>query len=51
VPRSGKNRVADYSEDVLRVLQPLWSDRNETASRLRGRIERVLNFAIGEGLA
>ena len=31
--------------DVLGVLQPIWSEKPETASRLRGRIERVLNFA------
>ena len=33
------------TEDVLRVLQPVWQTRAETASRLRGRIERVLSFA------
>src|SRR5829696_1687367 len=33
------------TEDVLKVLQPLWMAKPETASRLRGRIERVLDFA------
>lgn len=28
--------------DVLRVLEPIWKTKNETASRLRGRIEAVL---------
>lgn len=32
-------------DDVLKVLQPLWEAQNETASRLRGRIERVLDYA------
>jgi len=32
-------------EDILKVLQPLWETQNETASRLRGRIERVLDYA------
>lgn len=32
-------------EDVLRVLQPLWTSKPETASRLRGRIEKVLGWA------
>lgn len=32
-------------EDVLAVLSPVWTQKNETASRLRGRIERVLEFA------
>jgi integrase len=31
--------------DVLAVLRPLWNDKAETASRLRGRIERVLDAA------
>nr|WP_114184667.1 site-specific integrase [Microvirga aerophila] len=36
-------------EDVLKVLQPLWRTKPETASRLRGRIERVLDFARVRG--
>lgn len=30
-------------EDVLGTLKPLWLEKPETASRLRGRIERVLD--------
>jgi integrase len=30
---------------VLRILEPIWSTKPETASRVRGRIETVLNFA------
>jgi integrase len=30
---------------VLRVLEPIWQTRTETASRVRGRIESVLNYA------
>lgn len=37
------------TEDVLSVLKPVWLDKNETASRLRGRIERVLEFAKVKG--
>ncbi len=37
------------TDDVLRVLNPLWQSRPETASRLRGRIERVLDFAKAKG--
>ena len=33
------------TDDVLSVLKPLWNERPETASRLRGRIERVLDAA------
>lgn len=30
---------------ILSVLQPIWLDKNETASRLRGRIETILDYA------
>jgi hypothetical protein len=33
------------SDDVLSVLKPLWNEKPETVSRLRGRIERVLEGA------
>jgi integrase len=43
--------VADITtDDVLRVLQPLWQTKPETASRLRGRIERALDFAKARGM-
>ncbi|PGH56511.1 integrase [Azospirillum palustre] len=35
---------------VLQVLQPIWTTKTETASRLRGRIESVLDFAKVTGL-
>ena len=38
------------TDDVLSVLKPLWSNKPETASRLRGRIERVLDAAKAQGL-
>lgn len=34
---------------VLEVLKPLWSEKQETASRLRGRIEAVLDAAKAKG--
>ena len=34
---------------VLRVLRPVWTETPETASRLRGRIESVLDFARANG--
>lgn len=33
------------TEDILQILQPLWHTKQETASRVRGRIERVLAAA------
>ena len=35
--------------DVLAVLRPIWQAKPETASRLRGRIERILNAAKAKG--
>jgi integrase len=37
------------AQDVLRVLKPVWKRAPETASRMRGRIERVLAAAQAEG--
>lgn len=37
------------TEAVLGVLQPIWQARPETASRLRGRIETVLDAARAMG--
>jgi integrase len=49
-PVLGKMLVQDIAvQDVLRVLQPLWTDKTETASRLRGRIESVLSWATVAG--
>ena len=41
-----KKKVSEIgTEDVLKVLKPIWTTKSETASRLRGRIERVLDYA------
>ncbi len=37
------------TELVLRMLQPIWREKPETASRLRGRIEAVLDWAKARG--
>lgn len=34
---------------ILKILEPIWSAKNETASRLRGRIESVLDWATVRG--
>jgi integrase len=45
-PRIGTKPVADISsDDVLSVLNPIWSAAPETAARVRGRIEAILDFA------
>ncbi|MXO70039.1 tyrosine-type recombinase/integrase [Alteraurantiacibacter buctensis] len=38
------------TEHILEVLQPIWLEKRETASRVRGRIERVLDAARVKGL-
>jgi len=49
-PEMGKMLVQDIAvQDVLRVLEPIWWDKTETASRLRGRIEAVLSWATVAG--
>jgi integrase len=34
---------------VLKVLEPIWAVKTETASRVRGRIEAVLDWAMARG--
>ncbi len=36
--------------DVADLLQPIWSEKSETASRVRGRIEEIIDFGIHRGL-
>jgi integrase len=38
------------TEAVLKVLQPIWTKIPETAARLRGRIENILDAAKAKGL-
>ena len=38
-----------HTDDVLAVLKPIWTTKAETASRLRGRIEKVLDAAKAKG--
>ena len=34
---------------VLKALEPIWKTRTETATRVRGRVERILDFAAARG--
>ncbi len=50
LPELGNMLVNDIElQDLLRVLQPIWTDRTETASKLRQRIEAVLSWATVQG--
>ena len=49
-PVIGKMLVADIEvAHVLSVLNPIWKTKNETANRVRGRIESILNWALARG--
>ncbi len=45
-PHMGQLLVRDVGQEhVLAALEPIWRTKNETASRVRGRIENVLDWA------
>lgn len=45
-PQLATKQVTDIgTDDVLNVLRPIWENKTETADRLRGRIERILDYA------
>lgn len=47
-PVVGEKEVADIVvEDVLSVLRPIWATKNETALRVRQRMEAVLDWSKG----
>jgi integrase len=49
-PVFATSAVADVTAaDILKVLSPIWSSKPETASRLRGRIEAVLDYGKVHG--
>jgi len=49
-PVIGKMLVRDVDRpDVMKVLEPIWKEKIETAKRLRGRIEAVLDWATTSG--
>jgi integrase len=50
-PLIGQKALADIiTDDILQILMPIWQTKTETATRLRGRIERVLAAATIKGL-
>lgn len=50
-PVIGDKKLSDITRaDVLAILQPIWSTKTETASRLRGRLENIFSYAVTDGL-
>ncbi len=51
IPVIGKKKLSKITRrDVLDVLNPIWYEKNETASRLRGRLENIFSYAVTDGL-
>lgn len=49
-PTIGKMMVSDIGpNDLVKVLQPIWATKSETAGRVRNRIERILAWAENAG--
>ena len=50
VPALGGKAVDEVTTaDVLDVLEPIWTDKTETATRLRQRLETVFDWCMGHG--
>lgn len=50
IPTLGAIAVTDISlQDVLETLRPIWTEKTETASKVRQRIERVLDYTTVAG--
>ena len=49
-PIWGKDVAAIDANDLIKILGPIWNTKHETASRVRGRMERVLDAARVRGL-
>lgn len=49
-PKIGQLAIKDIAlADVLSALEPIWHCKTETASRIRGRIESIIDWAIAKG--
>ncbi len=49
-PTIGKLQVTHIeTSHVIAIIEPIWTTKNETASRVRGRIESVLDWAKARG--
>lgn len=49
-PKIGEKLVEEITrQDILEILKPIWTNKTMTASRLRGRLEKIFSYAINEG--
>lgn len=50
-PVIGSKHIAEVGKaDVLKVIEPIWQTKNETANRVRNRIELVIDWAVARDL-
>jgi integrase len=50
-PKIGRKSVdAIDTNDILDILEPIWTTTTETATRVRGRVEKILAAATARGL-
>ena len=51
IPSIGSMPVNEITvNEIHALLQPIWKNKTETSSRVRGRIEKVLDYAIVKGM-
>lgn len=49
-PVIGKMPCSEITtEQIVGILKPIWTTKNETATRVRGRIESIMDWAIAHG--
>jgi len=49
-PKIGRKAIEKIGrDDVLKVLSPIWTEKIETAKRLKQRLELIFDWASGEG--
>lgn len=48
-PVIGNSQIDEVgTEDILKILTPLWTSKTETAKRVQGRIENILDYAAAK---
>lgn len=51
IPLVGRKKISDITRaDILKIVGPLWEEKTDTASRLLGRLERIMEYATFVGL-
>tara|TARA_B100000131_G_scaffold322873_1_gene378498 strand:+ start:1705 stop:2967 length:1263 start_codon:yes stop_codon:yes gene_type:complete len=52
LPVIGHKEIEDITpDDMVEILAPIWTTKNETATKTRGRVENVIDYAIARGIS